>query len=657
VQFVVRDARRLQALRQLALLDTPAEEAFDRLTRLASTTLRAPVALVSLVDENRQFFKSQCGLPEPWAALRQTPLSHSFCQYVVATAAPLVIRDARNHPLVRENLAIPDLNVIAYAGIPLLTPAGDRLGSFCVIDHVPRDWTDEEVTILTDLAASVGSEIALRTTLQEVAAGAEASARLAAIIESSGDAIFGKTLHGEITSWNHAAERLYGYTVNEAVGRGITMLVPEDRPNEVPNVLARISRGERVKNLETIRCRKDGTQVEVSLSVSPIRGLEGHVVGAATIARDITERRRAEAALVAEHHATEEARARTQAVLDATGEAILLVGADGYFRMINRLFGEFFAVNPSEVVGRKVADLGEHLSRAIENPENFLTQVAGTASDAESVFTDTIVQKWPVPRELELTSVPVRAEAEFLGRLYAFRDVTRERESDRVKTEFLSMASHELRTPLTSIRGYVDLVLDGEAGEVSEHQREFLGVAKRNVDRLVKLVNDILDLSKMGAGRLQLQCEPVDVAAVLEHVVASLRPMMREIGQTLRMNVPPELPPVRGDQERLHQILFNLVSNAHKYTPHGGEITVAAHGGRSFVRVDVHDTGIGMSPQDLVQLFTRFFRSSNPAAQRAGGTGLGLSITRQLVELHGGTIDVHSALGAGSTFSFTLPVA
>ncbi|HXI15696.1 MAG TPA: ATP-binding protein, partial [Chloroflexota bacterium] len=333
------------------------------------------------------------------------------------------------------------------------------------------------------------------------------------------------------------------------------------------------------------------------------------------------------------------------------------VGADGYFRMINRLFGEFFAVNPSEVVGRKVADLGEFLSRAIENLENFLTQVAGTASDAESVFTETIVQKWPVPRELELTSVPVRAEGEFLGRLYAFRDVTRERESDRVKTEFLSMASHELRTPLTSIRGYIDLVFDGEAGEVSEHQREFLGVAKRNVDRLVKLVNDILDLSKMGSGRLQLQCEPVDVAAVIEHVVASLRPMMREIGQTLRMNVPPELPPVRGDQERLHQILFNLVSNAHKYTPQGGEITVAAHGGRSFVRVDIQDTGIGMSPQDLAQLFTRFFRSSNPAAQRAGGAGLGLSITRQLVELHGGTIDVHSAPGAGSTFSFTLPVA
>ena len=137
----LRDVDRLAALRRLALLDSPAEQAFDRLTRLAATILHVPVALVSLVDQDRQFFKSCLGLPEPWASQRQTPLSHSFCQYTVHTRTPLVIEDARRDPLVQDNLAIPDLNVIAYLGIPLITSTGDALGSFCVIDSQPRSWT------------------------------------------------------------------------------------------------------------------------------------------------------------------------------------------------------------------------------------------------------------------------------------------------------------------------------------------------------------------------------------------------------------------------------------------------------------------------------------------------------------------------------------
>lgn len=160
----VQDPARLQALRDACLLDTPAEESFDRLTRLASTILDAPVALVSLVDEDRQFFKSCVGLPEPWSSRRQTPLSHSFCQHAVNSGEPLVIEDARGHPLVRDNLAIRDLNVIAYAGIPLITSDGHALGSFCAIDDKPRRWTDEEIAILKDLSASVVTEIELRAT-------------------------------------------------------------------------------------------------------------------------------------------------------------------------------------------------------------------------------------------------------------------------------------------------------------------------------------------------------------------------------------------------------------------------------------------------------------------------------------------------------------
>ncbi len=167
VSRVVRDPARLAALRSLGLLDTGPEPAFERLTRLAAKILQVPVVLVSLVDEDRQFFKSCLGLPEPWASTRETPLSHSFCQHTIATAEPLVINDARRDPRVRDNRAIRDLHVIAYAGIPLVTDDGFTLGSLCAIDTQPREWTTDEIAILTDLAASVMTEIRLRTDIVE----------------------------------------------------------------------------------------------------------------------------------------------------------------------------------------------------------------------------------------------------------------------------------------------------------------------------------------------------------------------------------------------------------------------------------------------------------------------------------------------------------
>lgn len=162
------DLQRIAALRRLAILDTPTEAAFDRLTRLATRLLGVPVSLVSLVDEDRQFFKSCVGLPEPWASARETPLSHSFCQHAVNLGKPLVITDARIHPLVRDNLAIQDLGVIAYAGIPLVASDGNVLGTFCAIDHQPRVWTEDEVATLQDLALSVMTEIELRAAMDEI---------------------------------------------------------------------------------------------------------------------------------------------------------------------------------------------------------------------------------------------------------------------------------------------------------------------------------------------------------------------------------------------------------------------------------------------------------------------------------------------------------
>jgi signal transduction histidine kinase len=228
-------------------------------------------------------------------------------------------------------------------------------------------------------------------------------------------------------------------------------------------------------------------------------------------------------------------------------------------------------------------------------------------------------------------------------------------EANRLKTEFVSMVSHELRTPLTSIQGYAELLLEDE--QIAETHRESLTIVKKNSERLLGLINDLLDVSRMEAGRLDLRRTHLDIARLIEEVAGSLRPLIETKRQQLNLELGKALPAVWADQDRVAQILTNLISNAHKYTEAEGRITVAAQRDDGFVRVDVSDTGIGISPEDQARLFTKFFRAHDRAPKPGGGgTGLGLVITRLLVELHGGGIAVSSVPGQGSTFSFTLPV-
>lgn len=243
-----------------------------------------------------------------------------------------------------------------------------------------------------------------------------------------------------------------------------------------------------------------------------------------------------------------------------------------------------------------------------------------------------------------------------MGRLFVFRDVTRERELARLKDEFVSLASHELRSPLTSISGYVDLLLESDLQRLDEEQQDFLAVVKRNVDRLLRLVNELLDLSRIEAGRIDIRRAPTNASAIIQQAVTLIKPQATAKGQTLLFTPPVGLPNASCDPERLAQIMANLLSNAHKYTPAGGTITVTIQAQDGAIRTSVEDTGIGLSPQEQSELFTRFFRANNAATREARGTGLGLTITKTLVELHGGQMSVTSSPGRGSTFSFTLPV-
>jgi signal transduction histidine kinase len=234
-------------------------------------------------------------------------------------------------------------------------------------------------------------------------------------------------------------------------------------------------------------------------------------------------------------------------------------------------------------------------------------------------------------------------------------EATRANEVNRLKTEFVTLVSHELRTPLTSITGHVELLLEGQGGTLTEAQRESLGVVQRNAEQLVAMIEDLLDMSRLETDRLELKRTTLDLGRLIREVASSLRPQIEAKEQRLTLHLAEELPAVSGDDDRVTQILTNLLSNAHKYTPPGGSITITARGEAGHVRVSVQDTGIGLAPDDQARLFTKFFRAQNRGTQGISGTGLGLAITRALVELHGGEITVTSALGQGSTFSFTLP--
>ena len=232
------------------------------------------------------------------------------------------------------------------------------------------------------------------------------------------------------------------------------------------------------------------------------------------------------------------------------------------------------------------------------------------------------------------------------------------RNVDRLKTEFLSMISHELRTPLTAIIGYTDLLLRGTHGDLTERQRRHQLAVKLGAQRLLSIINDLLDVSRLDSGLVELDCGAVSLETVFQQALGSVRDAAAEARLTLRVEQPADLPPVYGDQARLGQILTNLLSNAIKFTPEGGRIELwAERGQEDRVCVNVRDNGAGIAPEHLSHIWDRFYQADSSVRRRYGGTGLGLAIVRSLVELHGGTVSATSdGLGRGATFTFDLPV-
>ena len=347
--------------------------------------------------------------------------------------------------------------------------------------------------------------------------------------------------------------------------------------------------------------------------------------------------------------------AEIRSLVDSVIEALVLVSPDGRVVSVNRRFEDLFETPESQVKGRTVDELVPLIERVFAEPDAVIRRLR-TPDDPDAPAAAILAQAWPAARQLAMFATPVRIDDRDLGTMFGFRDVTQERELDRMKTEFVSQVSHELRTPLTAIKGFTDMMLDGDAGDVNEEQAEYLGIVKSNADRLVALINDLLDVSRIESGRIQLKLEPVDVRAVLGEVLATMRPLVDGKGQTITQAIDDDLPLAYADRDRVLQVATNLVSNAHKYTQAGGAIDITAAREGDHVRVAVRDNGMGIPAEDIEKLFTRFFRVDSSLTREIGGTGLGLSIVKSIVEMQGGEVSVDSELGKGSTFAFTVPI-
>jgi len=361
-----------------------------------------------------------------------------------------------------------------------------------------------------------------------------------------------------------------------------------------------------------------------------------------------------------------------RAVLDSGEDALVAFDRHGQFSLCNRRFGVLFDVRGDDLAGHDEMWLREKLRPFIETSETFwkAPEKSGVQQETVRLLASDSRSQSARERVLQWHSAPVRGERGKLGgRVVAVRDITREAEVDEMKTDFISIVSHELRTPMTSIRGYVDLILDGDAGELNDLQRAFLKTVQRNTMRLVALVNDMLDMSRIEDGDTDFQLRPVMLGDVISHVIGEARPQIDAKNLTLAVECHNEngtaiAPPrVLADFDRMVQVLGNLLANAVKYTQSppasAGQILldITVDSTQQRARLCVSDTGIGISPEDMARLFQKFFRAGDPLTREVEGSGLGLSITEALVEKMGGTLEVQSRVGQGSEFWFSLALA
>jgi PAS domain S-box-containing protein len=472
---------------------------------------------------------------------------------------------------------------------------------------------------------------------------------LSAIVDSSDDAIIRKRLDGTIETWNAGAERLFGYQAADAIGRHISLVIPTDRIQEEEQIITTLKAGRRINHFETERVRADGTRIWVSLTISPIADETGTVVAASKIVRDVTPRVHAEAE-----------REKFVKVLENSQDFIGMCDLQGVPFFVNRAGLEMVGLDSLEQAKQTpVAEfffpedqarvIGEYLPQVLRDGQGEI--------EIRFRHFKTGAARWMAYKVLTLTDhsgVPT-------GFATVSQDVTERKaraddliEADRRKNEFLAMLAHELRNPLAPLSNAVQAIRRRQPGD--EHTLTVAtDILDRQIRQMSRLVNDLLDASRVSRGKIELRCTRVALRPIIEEAIETVRPLLARFEHTLTTTLPPEALYVDGDAGRLSQVIGNLLANAAKFTDKAGRIWLSAEREGDEAVIRVRDDGIGIAPEHLQTLFDMFVQVDTAIERSRDGLGIGLTLVKTLVELHGGTVQVHSAgPGCGSEFTVRL---
>ena len=649
----VSEADRLHALAACEVFGVVGIEGLDELVALAARLVGTPVAAVNLIGKNRQWTVAGVGLPAGDAA-RDT----SLCDFAIAQDDATVIEDlcedARfaGHPKVADGIRF-------YAGFPLLSEEGLAVGAFCVADVRPRVLKDDQLLSLRAVACAAAAQIDAR---RHVAAARDAGERLQAVIDHAPDAFVSMDSDGRITEWNFEAQRMFGWTREEACGTTVSELVipPELRDAHkrgLTRYLSTRQSGMLNRPIEVAAVTKSAHMLAVELTIAATG--EGTAVCFNAFIRDISERKAAEAVL----RASERRLAEAQHVggvgsFEWDIESNVVSWSDELCRIAGVAPGEhstdlagFIALVYEEDRARIVDTTPVHLDDRARLRADFEASLrSGTPLDSEC----RIVRPDGTVRTTQTLGEVVRDEQGAPLRMVGtVQDVTERYEAERIKDEFISIVSHELRTPLTSIRGSLGLLESGMLGALPAQGQRMVEIAVKNTDRLVRLINDILDIERIESGQIDMHPVSCDGSELIEQAAEALT----SVAAAADITVVTLGEPVRlsADPDRVIQTLTNLIANAVKFSPPRSSVEVSCSPRDEDVLFEVRDQGRGIPPENLESIFGRFAQVDASDSREKGGTGLGLAICRSIVEQHGGRIWAHSDPGHGTTLSFTLP--
>ncbi len=666
------EERRLAALLEYDLLDTPREQLFDAFTRLAARLCDAPISLITLVDRDRQWFKSSVGLD-----LQETPRDIAFCAHAILEEGVMEVRDAAHDPRFADNpLVSGDEHVRFYAGQPLRASNGEALGTLCVLDRRPRALSAEQHAQLALVANAVVEQFeARRSRRTESESARERITLLSAAIEAAHDPIMlakpdtDPRMSPTIVYANDAFLRAKGARgPADVVGKRADVFAgPKTDVERLRHMREEVMAG-RSARLEYVSYRLDGSAYHTESSVRPLLDANGTTTHYVMVQRDVTEQvlRGAQLAMQNERLTAITSIARTLFVsleptvlVDALlagvhelvgGDATLYApGARGGFGVTRDLAlrddasaGDGFVTLASR---SDVCVLDEHERRAA-------VRVPGSGGGTAFVL--------DVRRDSPLGTADIFALG-LLGQYFAvaarnvelYRELASRRDAvvelNQVKNDLIAMLAHDFKGPLTTIVGFADVLAEDDRFDAES--RQYLGMISSSAMRLASLATDTLALSRLEDNELVLTLGEVDLIALARDVVRVF-----SVTRAIDVRAMAGVPPVYGDAARLRQVIENLIGNAIKYSPGGEPVEVSVRGRPGGVELAVRDRGIGIPDAERGKLFGRFARASNARALGIGGTGFGLYLVKTIVELHGGAVDVESVEGHGSTFRVSVPV-